>query len=146
MTKHKTARSSGKPRVIGLHAIAQAILARQPQGGPQDWVFPPLSGKGPLALNPGMRLIRIKAGLPPDLGLHSLRHSLASWMAMQGAQAPEIMQAMGHTQLSTVTRYIHWAKDGHAALAERAAAGISQAFKNVAGPAPTAEVVPLRKK
>lgn len=142
LTKHKTARSSGKPRIIGLPAVAQAILAKQPPGGPQDWVFPPASGQGPLVLNPGMRLIRVKAGLPQDLSLHSLRHSLASSMAMQGASAPEIMTAMGHTQLSTVQRYIHWARDGHQGLAEKAAAGIVGAFQA----SPTAEVVPLRKK
>jgi hypothetical protein len=42
-------------------------------------------------------------------------------MAMAGAQAPEIMQVVGHRQLSTVARYIHWAETAQAALAERAA-------------------------
>jgi hypothetical protein len=40
---------------------------------------------------------------------------------MSGAQAPEIMTAMGHRQLSTVQRYIHFAESGRRALAERAA-------------------------
>jgi hypothetical protein len=41
---------------------------------------------------------------------------------MDGAQAPEIMAAMGHRQLSTVQRYIHFAETAQQALAERAAA------------------------
>ena len=40
---------------------------------------------------------------------------------MSGAQAPEIMTAMGHRQLSTVQRYIHFAESARQALAERAA-------------------------
>ena len=40
---------------------------------------------------------------------------------MGGAQAPEIMMAMGHSQLSTVQRYIHFAETSRQALAERAA-------------------------
>jgi integrase len=35
------------------------------------------------------------------IGLHGLRHSLASHMAMGGAQAAEIMTQLGHRQLST---------------------------------------------
>ena len=46
-------------------------------------------------------------------------------MAMQGAQAAEIMAALGHRKLSTSQRYIHYAEDARAALAERAAAFIS---------------------
>jgi hypothetical protein len=40
---------------------------------------------------------------------------------MSGAQAPEIMIAMGHRQLSTVQRYIHFAQNARQVLAERAA-------------------------
>jgi site-specific recombinase XerD len=53
--------------------------------------------------------VREEAKLPPTLGLHGLRHSIASHLAMSGAQAPEIMTVMGHRQLSTVQRYIHFA-------------------------------------
>jgi site-specific recombinase XerD len=59
--------------------------------------------------------------LPEAIGLHGLRHSLASHMAMGGAQASEIMTALGHRQLSTAQKYIHWAEDSRQALAEKAA-------------------------
>ena len=42
-------------------------------------------------------------------------------MAMGGAGAAEIMTALGHSQLSTAQRYVHWAQDARQALAERAA-------------------------
>jgi integrase len=104
-----------------LPATAQAIIARQPEGEPADLVFTPTRGSNALALSKAWRKVRAEADLPADIGLHGLRHSLASHMAMAGAQAPEIMQVVGHRQLSTVVRYLHWAETAQAALAERAA-------------------------
>jgi hypothetical protein len=54
-------------------------------------------------------------------------------MAMAGAEAAQIMAALGHHQLTTVQRYIHFAKDAHQALAETAAvialAGMAASMK-----------------
>ena len=44
--EHKAGKRTGKPRVIALPAAAQAILARQPEGGPEDFVFTPAKGEG----------------------------------------------------------------------------------------------------
>jgi integrase len=118
---HKTGRKTGKPREIVLPAAAQQIIGRQPEGSPDDFVFAPARGDGAIALSKAWRKVRKEANLPPFLGLHGLRHSVASHLAMSGAQAPEIMTAMGHRQLSTVQRYIHFAASARQALAERAA-------------------------
>ena len=118
---HKTGRRTGKPREIVLPEAAKSIIARQAEGDPDDYVFAPARGNGAIALSKAWRKIRQKANLPPSLGLHGLRHSVASHLAMSGAQAPEIMAAMGHRQLSTVQRYIHFAESSRQALAERAA-------------------------
>jgi integrase len=119
---HKTGRKTGKPREIVLPAEAQKIIARQTEGGPDDFVFAAARGDGAIALSKAWRKVRKEAELPATLGLHGLRHSIASHLAMSGAQAPEIMTAMGHRQLSTVQRYIHFAESARHALAERAAA------------------------
>ena len=133
---HKTGRKTGKPRVINLPEAVQAIIARQPEGSPDQFVFAPARGHGAIALSKAWRKVRAEAGLPPNLGLHGLRHSIASHLAMGGAQAPEIMTAMGHAQLSTVQRYIHFAEPTRQALAERAAsvalAGIGASAKHSA--------------
>lgn len=130
---HKTGRKTGKPREIALAEAAKSIIARQPQGEPDDYVFAPAKGDGEIALSKGWRKVRVEADLPPALGLHGLRHSIASHLAMGGAQAPEIMVTMGHRQLSTVQRYIHFADSTRQALAERAAsvpsAGMEEALK-----------------
>ena len=141
---HKTGRRTGKPQVIGLPAAAQAIIARQPEGAAGDYVFVPSHGDGPIALSKLWRIVRLEAKLPEGIGLHGLRHSLASHMAMNGAAAGEIMTALGHRQLSTAQRYVHWAQDARQALAERAAkvalAGMAASSDNSA-----AEVVGLTK-
>jgi integrase len=128
---HKTGSKTGKPRIIGLPAAAQAIIARQPDGEPEDLVFLPTKGAGIIALSKPWRAIRTEAGLPEGIGLHGLRHSLASWLAMQGAEAAELMTLLGHKQLSTSQRYIHWAKDQRAALAEKAATHVTAALNPV---------------
>jgi integrase len=118
---HKTGRKTGKPREIVLPEVGKSIITRQAEGRPDDFVFAPTRGDGAIALSKAWRKVRAEADLPPTLGLHSLRHSVASHLAMGGAQAPEIMMAMGHRQLSTVQRYIHFAASARQALAERAA-------------------------
>lgn len=77
--------------------------------------------------------VRDAADLPAGIGLHGLRHSLASHMAMNGAEAAEIMAALGHRDITTSQKYIHWARDKRQALAEKAAAGITAAIAGAAG-------------
>lgn len=141
-TAHKAGHRTGKPRTIGLPSAAQAIIARQPDGEPDDLVFQPARGDKPLNLSKPWRAVRTEAELPEGIGLHGLRHSLASMMAAQGAQAAEIMQVLGHRQLSTSQRYVHAFEEAQAALSERAAGTISAAL----GGKPKAPVVRARTK
>ena len=124
---HKTGRKTGEQRVIGLPSLASAIISRQPDGIPGELVFRPSRGGSQLDLSKPWRSIRTAAGLPVGIGLHGLRHSLASHMAMQGAEAAEIMTALGHRDIATSQRYVHWAHDNRQDLAEKAAAGITAA-------------------
>ena len=126
--------------MIGLPAAAQAIVARQPAGNADDFVFAPTHGKGPLALTKMWNRVRVEAELPEGIGLHGLRHTLASHMAMAGAQASEIMTALGHRNLATSERYVHWAKDARQAIAEKAAAVALAGMGSAAGD----KVVPPR--
>lgn len=121
---HKTGGKTGQDRVIGLPALAQAIISRQSAGGPDDLVFMPARGGETMNLTRVWKLVRTAAGLPAGIGLHGLRHSLASWMAMDGHEAAAIMAALGHRDIATSQKYVHWANDKRQELAERAAAGI----------------------
>jgi len=140
--RHKTDRRTNAPRVIGLPVRALDILASLSPEAPTDLVFRPVaidesgriyppSRKGaPSRINVtnAWRKIRKEPALPGGIGLHGLRHSLASHMAMQGAQAADIMTALGHKKLATAQRYIHYAQDARVAVAERAASLISEAM------------------
>lgn len=141
---HKTGSRTGKPRIIGLPAEAQAIIARQADGEPTDYVFRPSKGEGTLNIAKPWVDVRKEANLPANLGLHGLRHSLASHLAMAGASAVELMEAMGHKQVSTTQRYIHFAERARSTLAERGAA-MAMAGMNEANGKEKAEVLPLKK-
>lgn len=76
-----------------------------------EWVFPgktkKKSGKmGPIDLrSPWLKAL--KAAAIEDFRWHDLRHSAASYLAMNGATLPEIAAILGHKQLSMVQRYAH---------------------------------------
>ena len=98
---HKTGHLTGKARIIALPAAAQEIIARQPDGAAENFVFSRSKSDGPVLLAKPWRNIRTEAGLPEGIGLHGLRHSLATSLAFDGAQAAEIMTSLGHRQMST---------------------------------------------
>ena len=62
--------------------------------------------------------IRERAGLP-DLRVHDLRHSYASFAVQTGANLPLIAKALGHRQTVTTERYAHLGADPVRELAER---------------------------
>jgi integrase len=130
--EHKTGRKTSKPRIIELPPAALEIIARQPAGKPDDYVFQPAYGEGPLSLNKPWRLIRETAGVGHEIVLHTMRHSLATLMAMTGHQAPDIAAILGHRDIKTSQKYIHLAEQHKKKLAERASAGISAALTGAA--------------
>lgn len=126
--EHKTGRKTSKPRIIELPTAAQEIIERQPAGEPEDFVFRPSYGEGPLSLNKPWRMIRAEAGVGDEIVLHTMRHSLASLMAMTGHQAPDIAAILGHRDIKTSQKYIHLAEQHKKKLAEKASAGIAAAL------------------
>lgn len=128
--EHKTGKSTSEARVIGLPSVAQQIISQQEFTGSDYYVFPPTGGAGPINLSKPWRKIREEAGIHPEAGLHALRHSLATQMAVSGSQAAQIMTVMGHKNLSTAQKYIHIAKQETQDIAEQAAIGISEALKD----------------
>ncbi len=125
---------NGRPRYIPLSPFAVAVLERQvarrdaaeterqaalakarapgkpvEDKGPNPHVFP--SQRRPGEPMEGLRgaWARAKkaAGLAADLRIHDLRHSFASALANAGTPLNEIGTVLGHSQLSTTTRYAH---------------------------------------
>lgn len=92
-------------RTVWLGKEARAILTRIGRGKPVDPVFR-LQARSRGALDGFWRAIRIKATLP-DVRLHDLRHSFASFAARRAETLPMIGKLLGHTKTASTARYAH---------------------------------------
>ena len=54
-----------------------------------------------------MQRAQARAGLPLTSGVHILRHTFCSHLAMRGAPVRAIQELAGHAKLSTTKRYMH---------------------------------------
>lgn len=70
------------------------------------WCFPSPEGKKPVDFRRAWESARERARVE-NFHYHDLRHSAASYLAMQGATAPEIADVLGHKTLAMVKRYSH---------------------------------------
>jgi site-specific recombinase XerD len=59
-----------------------------------------------------------RAGLA-DFHFHDLRHTFASYLAMQGASLREMADALGHKTLAMVMRYSHLTEPHTRSVVER---------------------------
>ncbi|HMF06327.1 MAG TPA: site-specific integrase [Methylocella sp.] len=139
--QHKTGHRSGKVKAIPLPAAAAAIIATLPTGEPKQLVIRSAKDGAQIDLKKAWAKVRERAGLPPDLTIHGLRHSIASHFAMSGASAPEIQAAMGHANIKTSVRYIHFAEARKNALAERAASVATAGLRAASGEDETNSVI-----
>ena len=77
---------------------------------PERYVFPSRTGR-PLDLDTyRARVFRpavTRAGLPPTLRFHDLRHTAASLLLQSGATVRDVMAICGWRQLATAQRYLH---------------------------------------
>lgn len=111
---------SNRETVLPLHDGVVAMLRRRFKARTDDrWVFPSealrLFGKGSKSghitnFEAAWRKIRAEAGLH-DVHFHDLRHTVASWLAIDGANAFVIMEVLGHSSISTTNRYTHLNRD-----------------------------------
>lgn len=87
------------------------------------WVFPGRNNRksgevGPIDLRAPWLDALERAGIK-DFRWHDLRHSAASYLAMNGASLNEIAAILGHRQLSMVQRYAHLSEQHTAGVVER---------------------------
>lgn len=84
-------------------------------------VFPSLKGDKPYEIKKSWEGALKKANIN-DFRFHDLRHSAASYLAMNGATLAEIAEILGHKTLAMVKRYAH--------LSEQHTAGVVAAMNN----------------
>lgn len=82
------------------------------------WCFPSPEGNKPVDFRRAWESTRERARLV-NFHYHDLRHSAASYLAMQGATAPEIADVLGHKTLAMVKRYSHLMQQHTASVVAR---------------------------
>ena len=115
-----TCRGKGdKERVVPLGRRAIAALAVWIEG-PRK-AFATRAGSQPawmILSSRGNRLSRMRiwevvrehaagAGIPPDIGPHTLRHSFATHLVAGGVDLRHVQEMLGHASIATTQRYTH---------------------------------------
>ncbi len=103
---------TGEARAVPIVGLAHDILSQiaQERTGKDTLVFPapPVSGQPerPLDIQSAwMRALRVAE--IEDFRFHDLRHSAASYLAMNGASLAEIADVLGHKTVQMAKRYSH---------------------------------------
>lgn len=112
-------------KTINLSSAAITVLESIPrvQGNPH--VIVGRYDQGHLInLQKPWRALRKAADLP-DVRLHDLRHSYASFVAAAGGSLPMIGKLLGHNHAMTTARYVHLTKDPLQELNEQVGRSIS---------------------
>lgn len=117
---------NGERRLLPLTGLALRLLQARfkTRRSDTDLVFPsrtrPQPGEPwkPLDLRAAFEAALRRAKVE-DFRWHDLRHSAASYLAMNGASLPEIAEVLGHKTLAMVKRYAHLSDAHTASVVER---------------------------
>jgi integrase len=110
VTLHET--KNGEPRSIPLTGPAvDVIRAHAKVVRLTPLVFPRQDGRRPVDIRYAWYQALRQAGID-QFRFHDLRHSAASYLAMNGASLVEIADVLGHKTLAMVQRYAHLS-EGH---------------------------------
>lgn len=102
---------NGKARHVPLSAGVLAILAQVPRWDGCPHVVPnPKTRKPYVSIFYSWDTARKQAGLP-EVRMHDLRHSTASFLVNSGRSLYEVQKILGHTQLKTTQRYAHLSQE-----------------------------------
>jgi site-specific recombinase XerD len=81
-------------------------------------LFPGVRISAPVDLRTPWETALKRAGIE-DFRWHDLRHSTASYLAMNGASLAEIAEVLGHKTLAMVKRYAHLSEAHTASVVEK---------------------------
>lgn len=106
ITLHET--KNGERRILPLtgHAYECLVKHEKVRRIDTDLLFPAPSGKEAKNFQPAWDKA-VEAAKIEDFRFHDLRHSAASYLAMNGASLAEIAEVLGHKTLQMVKRYAH---------------------------------------
>lgn len=102
------------------HHAKELVQALHDKAKPErnDFLFPRADGMAPFTIQKVWYQAVREADLE-DFHFHDLRHSAASYLAMNGATLAEIAEVLGHKTLQMVKRYAHLSDQHVAKVVER---------------------------
>jgi len=111
-TKNKEVRS------LPLKGRALELMEKHEKVRRSEYVFPSKDGAKPVDIRTPWETALIKANIT-DFRFHDLRHSAASYLAMEGATLSEIAAVLGHKTMQMVKRYTHLTESHTANVVDR---------------------------
>ena len=98
-----TETKNGTLRVLTLNQLAVQVLQSLPVGEPGQLVFPEVNAAH---LSVYTRRVFASVGIE-DASFHSLRHTAASWLVMEGVDLYAVGRILGHKTPRMTQRYAH---------------------------------------
>lgn len=99
---------SGRGRIIDMtEALTEALRAHRHLKGPRVLYQDDGKQTDENTLQDWIEQATRRAGLAPTRGVHILRHTFCSHLAMRGAPAKSIQELAGHGSLAMTLRYMH---------------------------------------
>lgn len=105
-----TRTKTDQPKSIPLTGLAKGLIDDLHAKRTSEYVFPSPDGSRPVDVRSAWEAAVARAGIE-DFHFHDLRHSTASYLAMNGASLPEIAEILGHKTYAMVKRYAHLAPE-----------------------------------
>ena len=107
-------------RVVSLTGKAHSLMSALAQTGinSTSYVFGGGNPTNPININKSWYTALRRADIA-DFKFHDLRHTAASYLAMNGATLPEIADVLGHKTYDMVKRYAHLSDEHTAGVVER---------------------------
>lgn len=104
---------NSEPRKVALTGVVLALVKKLEKDVDEEavYLFPNADDDGPVDIRSAWEVARKNAKLK-DFRFHDLRHTAASYLAMNGATLPVLADVLGHKSYEMVRRYAHLA-DSH---------------------------------
>ncbi|MGX9367366.1 tyrosine-type recombinase/integrase [Desulfoplanes sp. PS50] len=110
---------NGDSRHIPFTQDIKIMLLERAPGLPWELIFPNRNGEIRDRISNTFKRIIDQLGFNENvddsrerLTFHSLRHTCASWLVMEGVPLFKVAKLLGHTETKTTERYAHLAPDG----------------------------------
>ena len=109
-----------------MTGAVKEMLERRKPGAPEGFVFPDRNGKKIVAISQSFRKVINRLGFNAGISdrrqqitFHNLRHTFASWLALQGESLITIRDLLGHKTTTMTERYSHLIEDHKRAATAR---------------------------